>query len=221
MMDPLNKGLGRRKQFDPASRAFGIAPLMLGLQPRSYTWSCHVRLDQGDVGACVGFAWAAELAARPVIVPGMTNASGLLFYRGAQAIDGFDDSQEGTSVLAGAKVVRTAGHIPEYRWGFGLQDVLVGISRGGPGVFGLNWYRGMSYPDAEGIIRPTGPIDGGHAILGRGVSMTRGLVRLHNSWGAGWGRGGDCYISFEDLDRLLHEEGEFAIPLSRALRANL
>jgi hypothetical protein len=220
-MDPLNKGLGRRVEFDERSRAFAIAPLLAAKPPRSYTWGCHVRLDQGDVGACVGFAWAAELAARPVITPGMTNASGLLFYRGAQAIDGFDDAQEGTSVLAGAKVVRTAGHIPQFRWGFGLGDTILAIGRGGPGVFGLNWYRGMSYPDENGVIHPTGPLDGGHAILGVGVSLTRQLVRLHNSWGASWGRGGDCYISFDDLDRLLHEDGEFCVPLSRALLAEI
>jgi hypothetical protein len=217
----LNKGLGRRKEFDEKSRQFPARTLMVGLEPRSYTWYCGARLDQDDVGACVGFSWAAELAARPVQVPGMTNASGLLFYRAAQALDGYDDNEEGTSVLAGAKAVHNAGHIPEYRWGFGLNDALVAISHGGPGVFGLNWYEGMMEPDSKGYIHPTGRLRGGHAILGKGVSISKDRVRLHNSWGTEWGVRGDCYLGFEDLDRLLHEDGEFCIPLSRALKVDL
>jgi hypothetical protein len=215
----LNKGLGRRVEFDEKSRDFPVRTLMVALKPRSYTWYCDARLDQDDVGACVGFSWAAELAARPIPVRGMTNASGLLFYRAAQALDGYDDNEEGTSVLAGAKAVHNAGHIPEYRWGFGLNDTLVAISHGGPGVFGLNWYEGMNEPDKYHEIHPTGRLLGGHAILGKGVSITRNRVRLHNSWGREWGDYGDCYISFDDLDRLLGEDGEFCIPLSRALKA--
>lgn len=63
--------LDRLVQFDERSRGYGIVPLLEAqdkTQPRSYTWGCDIRtLDQGREGACVGFAWAGEAAARPVV----------------------------------------------------------------------------------------------------------------------------------------------------------
>lgn len=42
-------------------------------RPRSYTWSIDKNLDQRAEGACVGFAFAHDLAARPVPVSGVTD----------------------------------------------------------------------------------------------------------------------------------------------------
>src|SRR5687767_9948368 len=42
-------------------------------KPRSYTWRYGAQLDQGQEGACVGFGWSHELAARPGIVQGLSN----------------------------------------------------------------------------------------------------------------------------------------------------
>ncbi len=210
--------LGRLEEFDERSRAYPIRTLLAGItMPRSYTWSCSVQLDQGSIGACVGFSWAAELAARPVVVPSITNTTGLQIYYSAQQADEWPGHDyEGTSVLAGAKTAQMMGYIDEYRWAFSFDDVLLSIGYKGPAVLGIPWYEGMDWPSAGGYIRPTGALRGGHAILANGVSVRTGFVRLHNSWSSSWGVNGDCFISFEDLRTLLEQHGEACIPVRRS-----
>jgi hypothetical protein len=137
-------------------------------------------------------------------------------YRRARQLDQWPgENYSGTSVLAGAKAMVEKGWLREYRWAFGLQDVLVTISQYGPVVFGLNWYEGMREPDDKGFVHVQGGSVGGHAVLGLGVSMRRGAVRLHNSWGRSWGQDGRAWISFGDLERLLYEQGEVCVPVVR------
>jgi hypothetical protein len=206
--------LDRREQFDERSRAFPIRALV-PTKPRSYTWRCCVTLDQGREGACVGFAWAHEVSARPLELRQETSDA-LWFYREAQKVDEWPgENYSGTSVLAGAKVVQREGFLTEYRWAFGLQDLVLALGYKGPAVLGIPWYEGMYEPDPKGIIRPTGRVAGGHAILANGVNVKRELVRLHNSWGPDYGLGGSAFISFGDLERLLHEDGEACIPVVR------
>lgn len=208
--------LDRIVQFDEQSRSFPIRTLVADKKPRSYTWAIRTTLDQGTEGACVGFSWAHELASRPVIIDGIKERDGLAIYQEARTLDEWPgEDYDGTSVLAGAKAVIATGYMKEYRWGFGLQDLILAVGYAGPGVLGTNWYEGMFEPDAKGFIHPTGRLVGGHAILIRGVNVTKKYVTLHNSWGSDWGKNGDCYLSFDDLDKLLHEQGEFCIPVGR------
>jgi hypothetical protein len=128
------------------------------------------------------------------------------------------DSYEGTSVLAGIKALQSLypHAIPEYRWAFGIDDVIDTLGYFGPLVLGVPWYDGMYEPDQNGFIHAKGKVVGGHAILARGVSISRAAVLLHNSWGQAWGPlNGDCYISFDDLNKLLHEDGEACVPVTR------
>jgi hypothetical protein len=207
--------LGRLPSFDPNSRQFPIRTLLPARPLRSYTWSCATILDQGNVGACTGFAWAHELAARPKIHPA-DNALGMSLYHQAQQLDEWPGSDyEGSSVLGAAKAVQQRGYMREYRWAFGLQDALAAIAWHGPVIFGINWHRGMSQPDAAGLIHATGPVDGGHAIMGNAVSLRRQAVRLQNSWGRGFGIDGSCWISFSDLEYLLQHDGECCVPTQR------
>jgi len=219
--------LGRIPQFDPRSRAFGIAPLVAGRTPRSYSWSCGSVLDQGIQGSCVGHAWAHELIARPVVVTGITHAVAVDLYYAAQRLDadpggeypGASPHYEGTSVLAGAKAVTDAGYLSEYRWAFGLDDLIIALGYAGPAVLGIDWMNDMFDPDADGLLHVSGGVAGGHAILANGVSIKRRLVRLHNSWGPDWGINGEAYIGFDDLSVLLANQGEACVPVHRtALR---
>src|SRR5688572_4651035 len=116
--------LGRLPEFDNRSYAYPIRTLLPTKQPRSYTWRVGVNLDQGNEGACVGFGWAHELAARPVVVPAITNQLGLDLYREAQVLDQWPgEDYDGTSVIAGAKAVQRRGHLTEYRWAFTEPDL--------------------------------------------------------------------------------------------------
>lgn len=211
--------LDRIPQFDPRSRNFPIRTLVEGRPLRAYTWRAGQVLDQGSEGACVGFAWAHEMLARPKAVKGLSNDFARnKIYKEAQKIDEWaGEAYDGTSVLAGAKIVQRLGYMPEYRWAFGLEDALLAIGYAGPGVAGLNWYSGMFRPDEEGYLRVTGSRQGGHAIVVNGVDVKRHRVKLHNSWGESWGDNGMAFLDFDDFARLLGEDGEFCVPIVRRL----
>jgi hypothetical protein len=73
---------------------------------------------------------------------------------------------------------------------------------------GFNWYAKMFDVPASGVLSVSGAIAGGHAFVLNGISVTRGLIRLKNSWGRGWGRAGRAWLRIEDVERLLGEDGE-------------
>lgn len=219
--------LGRLPEFDPRSRAFPIRRLLgTELPLRSYTWSVYAHLDQGQEGSCVGHAFAHELAARPVVVAGVTHEQAVTIYHEAQRADEWDGGSypgafpfyEGTSVLAGAKVLTGAGHYTGYLWAQSEADVARAIGYKGPVVLGINWHEGMFTPDRDGFIHPTGELAGGHAILANSVSIKGGYYVLHNSWGPGWGRNGTAKLSRPDLAVLLARGGEACLPQRKKLR---
>lgn len=169
-------------------------------------WRCGPVLDQGDLPHCVGFAAYAWLDSAPIRQHPIT-PSGIYYL--AQHFDEWEGTDyDGTSVRGAAKVLTTTGHIQSYHWGFDLDTVVDYVLEEGPMMLGINWYRGMGNPSKEGVIRATGRLDGGHAILMRGVDTKRGLARLRQSWGADWGVRGDCWLPLDDLDRLIREDGE-------------
>jgi hypothetical protein len=216
---PRDPRLDRRVEFDPRSRNFPIRALLQPiLKPRSFSWACTVQLDQGSEGACVGFSIAQEAAAKPVVVPGITNDVALEVYRRAQVLDEYDDTppEGGTSVLAGAKAATERGwYGGGYRWCFGLDDLIVSVGHHGPAVLGVTWREGQMDTDASGFIHVTGDVAGGHAILCRGVNVKKKYFILRNSWGSGWGVNGDCYVSFDDTDKMLNDQGEAMVPVKR------
>lgn len=234
----LDPRLDRIPQFDDRSRNYPIRTL-LGAEayarPRSYHWKPGPVLDQGREGACVGFAFAGELAARPAVVKEAgTDAYALGLYRRAQQLDpwpGEAPTYHGTSVLAGAQAVVEKSKMTEFRWAFGLEDVVATLGRRGPIVLGVRWYSGMYVTDADGFVTLDGSLVGGHAILARGLKcvwlpgrttgayadldVDRSYVTWRNSWGLDYGNGGDGKIRLRDLDRLLREDGEACVPVVR------
>jgi hypothetical protein len=219
MTQNTDRRLDRLVEFDERSRQYPIRSLLVDQPLRSYTWSCTQHLDQGSEGACVGFSWAHELISRPAPVKGLdAKFARDKIYKVAQTLDEFPgEDYEGTSVLGGVKACQQAGYIGEYRWAFSLEDALRAIAYKGPGVLGTNWYEGMFQVDPKGFVHPTGSVVGGHAILVKAINTTKRRVTLHNSWGSDWGIGGDCYLAFEDFERLLHEDGEFCVPIVRSV----
>lgn len=220
----MDRTFDRLPQPDP--RNYPVRPLLLAAQtltPRSYTWSLAPRLDQGQEGACVGFAFAHELAARPIVVEKVDAGTARQIYRDAQKVDEWPgEDYEGTSVLAGAKVLTARGHFSEYRWATDVEDLALAIGHHGPAVLGIDWREDMFDPDADGTLHVTGKVVGGHAIIARGVTVSTRYVRttrtnrrfrLTNSWGASWGVNGDAFVSFDDMEKLLSENGEACIPV--------
>jgi hypothetical protein len=240
--------LNRLVSFDEASKDFPIRTMFASLTLRSYTWSIPGvwRIDQGTEGSCVGHAIVNELHARPASVAFENRKQAERFaferiYWEAQREDewpggSYPDAApryDGTSVLAGMKVAQRLGYFREYRWAFGLQDLVHGLGRNGPAVLGINWHRGM-YTPVNAWVRPTGSVVGGHAILARSVQLSwldalderaprewdnvdldASYVVLRNSWGVGWGDRGDAKITLRDLDRLLIAQGEAVFAVGR------
>lgn len=212
-----------KPRHDPRSLEYPIRTAVERPRYRSRMWRVPRALDQGREGACVGFAWTGEALTTPVAVKlNEMKQAGLLepnqfaqsVYKHAQTIDEWDgEDYSGTSVLAGAKVMREKGLLHEYRWAFGVEDVKLAILTTGPVVLGINWYSGM-YEAPGGELKIGGQWVGGHAILARGYRD--GKFSLLNSWGEDWGIGGTAWISEADLSRLLSERGEACVPFRRS-----
>jgi hypothetical protein len=217
-----DRRLGRLVQFDQRSRNWPIRTLLAeaGAKPRGYSWRMEYPEDQLQTSRCVGFSISQEISARPVVVPpppfvdGEPGRANTIYSR-AQFLDEWPgEGYDGTSVLAGAKAATEMGFYTEYRWAFGLDDLILAVGYHGPAVLGINWKNDMFEPDGNYQIHATGGDAGGHAILCRSVSVKRKLFFLHNSWGE-WGFNGGAWISFDDMEMLLHEDGEACIPVRR------
>jgi hypothetical protein len=214
----MERTFDRLVSFDDRSRNYPIRRTMTPKKRRSYTWKCDIYLDQGSEGACTGFAVSHEAAARPAIVKNITERIAKeVYYRARQLDEWPGENYSGSSVLGAMKAALEKGWYKEYRWAFGEDDLALAIGYYGPAVLGINWYDGMTSPNENGLIKVSGEICGGHAILCNGYSIKTGLYRLHNSWSLDWGINGDGFISKEDMKRLLEEQGEACIPVVRLL----
>ena len=63
------------------------------------------------------------------------------------------------------------------------------------------------FPD-EGRLEIKGPVDGGHAWVIRWFDSRHMLFTGVSSWGPEFGIGGQFFLKYEDLERLVKEEGE-------------
>jgi len=211
----------RRVHYDERSRNFRTLAAVAA--PRSYTWSCPVRLNQGNLGACVGFGWSEELASRPKMHVAVSNTTGFDLYDLAQTLDHWDDTppEEGTSVLAGAKAAQQMGYLGEYRWCFSIDDLIRSVGNTGPVVMGTWWTSDMMSTDEKGFLEPTGSKVGGHCWLTNGVNIGMRYFKCVQSWGRSFGIDGAFYITFEAMEQLLLDEGEACVPTIRKWVSNL
>jgi hypothetical protein len=207
---PMSYPLGRLPAPDPRDRNFRLAavlPTTPQFTKRLY-WSGWWG-DQGDTSSCVGFAWAAWLAAAPITHPDQDwDRYAFDTYRTAQTLDEWDgEDYDGTSVRAGAKTLQRDGYVTEYRWAWTAAEIVRAVLDVGPVVVGTVWREGMFEP-VGGRIRLSGPIVGGHAYLIDGANSETGVVQIKNSWGKQWGKSGRALMSVADLGRLMDEDGE-------------
>lgn len=227
---PENR-LGRLKAEDPRDRLF-----LLSAEPRSQSvvarrnqlWPYFdAPFDQGYEGTCVGHGWKSWCVCAPVIQSDVGEfPSPVQIYDMCMPIDEWTqndqgDRQFGTSVRAGAKVMKALGFLEAYGWAWDLTTAinwLAGIDAegrfvGGPVVIGVNWYGGMFDTNAEGFLTISGQVEGGHCVCLLGWNEKRGFAYGINSWGSSWGNRGRFYMSGETLDRLIREDGEVCTAL--------
>lgn len=239
-MNDIKRIVDRLVQFDERSRAFRAVEGIEDKPLRSKQWECNIHNDQRQEGACVGFAWSHEIAAKPRAIP-TDDQWAFDIYRRAKQIDPWPgEDYSGTSVLAGIKAVQEVLNsrgkplIKEYRWAFGTEDVIRTLGYKGPVVLGIEWHSSQYTPDKDGRIWLNGDVVGGHAILAKGVELVwkdpegpatydniddlNSLVTLHNSWGPDWGIGGDAKFTVYELNYLLAQDGEACIPVRRSVK---
>ncbi len=236
--------LGRLIEFDARSRNFPMeARIERGGKDadqhskiRSYRWRMLDYHDQRREGACVTFAHGHRAAARPKEVRGLTFEQLVRKYRRAQDIDAWasthEGGEDGTSVLAGAKIFTTDGLYEGYDWIFGGDDglahALVTLSYFGSIVMGTWWKDSMWDTDDNGKIDISGRNIGGHAwhtygLVARKSSgkaahrvgdldLDRSRVWNRNSWGRPWGLEGDFWMTVREWNNLRLEQGEACVP---------
>lgn len=213
--------LDRIPQWDPNNSNYPMRRLTSRLSGmRSWTWAVGINmkhqlwLNQGQEGACVGFSLAHELAAKPIIIPGIDADYAHKLYKGAQQNDEWPgEDYEGSSVLGGAKFATAKGLYQSYAWTKDAMELARSVAYKGPAVLGINWYEGMYNTDSLGRLKVEGEIVGGHAILCNGFNLAKNAFLLHNSWGPEWGERGTGWVSMPDMQRLLNEDGEACLPL--------
>lgn len=227
-----NRTLDWNPVFDPNSKNYAISSLLTqrNVEPRTVLWEEGTVTDQGSEGACVGFAWMNELLATPYAPntqPSSRTANRLArsYYYEAQKLDDTPgENYVGTSVLAGAKVIKNKGFIDEYRWCFNIEDIRGALISEGPVVIGVPWYKKMYETTPEGLVVVGGSKVGGHAILLTGYvpkltigSKTLEVFRWRNSWGPDYGVNGSGWITAKDLKKLMRQGGEACVPMKRSL----
>lgn len=211
------KGLGRLPSPDDRDKRFPLrAEIPKNLTGYKYWWDSGAWLDQGQTGTCVGHGWAHWVEDSPLTPYGTIDP--FQIYRDACLLDVWTDNDDqdlswGTSVRAGAKALVQRGLVGKYLWAFDLQTVIDAVLAEGPVVVGTNWYGSMFNPvmvNGRKTIRidPGSDIAGGHCYVLNGVSTTARVFRMKNSWGRGWGANGRASIGFDDVERLIAEDGE-------------
>ena len=218
------RGLGRKYVEDRRDLRFSLPESLPGAaNVRSQMHFAGAIIDQGRKSKCVGSAFKGWLYGGPII--NKTPITDDEIYARAQDVDEWAEKEpemQGTSIRAGAKVLRDLGFIESFRWALSVESVIDHLAVVGPMVAGTIWTRGMSYPDKDGYARPDGRLYGGHGfrLVGmhrevRNPDQTKGRVRIANSHGYEYGQRGRAWISFRDLEVLLKEHGEMCLPIER------
>jgi hypothetical protein len=201
-------GLGRRYAPDPRDAAYRISKAIPQLETtRNYRYwnTSGAWFDQGSTSTCVGHAWAHWFEDGPVTQTGTTDP--MAIYDDATLIDEWQGNERdrdfGTSIRAGAEVLRARGAISVYSWAMSWEELDFALLELGPVVIGIDWFTDMFDGDVNGFIHPTGSLAGGHAIKIDGRNRAQKKWRLKNSWGRGWNDDGFCWLHDEDLDYLI------------------
>lgn len=219
----LDPRLKRHVYHDSRSRLFSF-----DTKGRSIVSVTHTRfiniLDQGQVGACTGFAGIGTLGSNPLYKTSSTNniypltqSGALKLYSDAQVIDGrgpYPPNDNGSYGLSIAKALQNAGLISGYQHTFSLNNALLALTTN-PILVGINWYQGMFKPDPDGRVRITGLLAGGHQVMARQIDAPKSRIWFDNSWGPNWGVRGRFYLTFTDFGTLLNQQGDVIVLLPK------
>ena len=170
-------------------------------------WELKIQLDQGQTGHCVGFGWAGWVDAMPVEGT-YQNADGHALYYECKVIDGEPLAENGSTVRSGALALRNRGRLAAFAFATSTAEIDAWINSQGSVVVGTSWTNDMFNPDANGFVKPTGAVAGGHCYLMLEKVDSQDAYVFQNSWGAGWGQNGRFRMKRSDFAGLLADQGE-------------
>lgn len=225
---PSDPRLGRHVEHDSRSLQFAVDAPADGTRLNSIRHVRHVPVfNQGQVGSCTANAaigclgtgdfYAAVGSKILTRSAAVDEKYAIGAYSDEQVLLGYGPyppADNGGSGLAIAKILKNRGLIPSYKHALSLGATLGALAKQ-PVIIGIPWYSGMFTPDLTGRVRPTGTVAGGHEICIDTLDVEKEFVWLTNSWGTSWGIKGRASVSFDDLQRLLSEQGDctvFTIP---------
>lgn len=108
--------------------------------------------------------------------------------------------------------------ISMYAWAVSIPELAFAVANITPVVAGISWYSGMMSLDTGSIIRPSGRYLGEHSVLIIGVDVNDEndkVFMVKNCMGTQWGEEGYAWITFDDMETLLKNKGEFCIPFRK------
>lgn len=201
----IKHGFGRIYKPDEKDKLFLMTKILpLTSEKTEQFWNDDgFWYDQGNQPICVGAAWAHWVEDAPIEHEGCIDP--VWIYKEAQKEDDIPgEFYEGTTVRGGAQALQKGkGLISNYYWADSVDDIILALLELGPVTVGTNWYKGMSNPDAEGMLKVTGALEGGHAYVLNGVDTVKGIFRMKNSWGRLWGKEGRAFIKISDFAKLM------------------
>lgn len=150
-------------------------------------------LDQGNYGTCVGNGWANYGNTLPIDDRFDEKDARAIYYE-ATILDGQPDDpdapgggQQGATLRSGAKAMKNRKRLGAYAFAENLSVMLEWLDTKGPVVVATDWLHAMFTPDANGLVIPGGPVDGGHCYAAVGHWVEEKRIVFQNSWGAEWG----------------------------------
>lgn len=218
--DKTGGRLGRNVVWhDPRNRDWPARGVLFGdnAKPVKKLWWTRDVFDQNGHSSCTFESAAGTIYTSPFrlelprtnLTKYDSQEERLLGYREAQKHDPYEGvNYDGSSTDAPFIVLRNRGEIEEWRWNFGIDDVVLTLGHWGAISQGTWWTSGMDEPDKYGFVKPVGTKRGGHAYRGVGVDPFRGYITYVNSWGRRYGINGRFRMLIEDVEKLLREDGE-------------
>lgn len=219
--------LGRHQIHDALAserEAFGLIDRLLGIETVEHEEFLPV-FDQGKVGSCTANAALGCLATAPFGHPGVqfTEADALALYELETRLDDrqlpgqYPPDDTGSSGPWSMMALEQQGRIASWVHTRDTHTALRLLTRG-PVSFGAPWFRSMLTPDATGTIRIDEATDvvGGHQVCLVGNDAQNQRVRIRNSWGPQWADQGHAWLSWTDLDLLMHRGGDVTQPVMEA-----